>query len=126
MQQLECLAASVQDEVAALCGYWEELHAALAAQRASRPACVRVVRRSQCLYFVSCKLLAQACQTQVCDPSTRPNCAGMLRGTVICERRDWFSELADVTVAVARAPGSAAVLRPVTAKSREDFNNNAG
>ena len=31
MQWLDCLAASVQDEVAASCGYWEELRAALVA-----------------------------------------------------------------------------------------------
>ena len=37
MQRLDCLVASVQDEVAASCGYWEELCAALAMQRASRP-----------------------------------------------------------------------------------------
>ena len=36
MQQLNCLAASVQDEVAASHGYWVELRVVLAAQRARR------------------------------------------------------------------------------------------
>jgi hypothetical protein len=50
----------------------------------------------------------------------------MLRGVVSRERRAWFSELADITAAVAHAPGSAATLRPVAAESRADFDNNAG
>ena len=82
---------------------WEELRAALAAQHASCPARVRVVRRSQCLHRVSPKLLAQAWQTRACDSSTGPDRAGMLRGVVSRERRHWFSELADVTVAVLRS-----------------------
>ena len=126
MLRLGCLAASAQDEVVASRGYWEELRAALAAQRASRPPRVRVVRRSKCLRRVSCKLFAQAWQTRACDPSAGPDRAGMLRGAVSRERRDWFSELADITAAVARAPGSAAVLRLEAAESRADFDNNAG
>ena len=124
MQRLDWLAASVQDEVVASCDYWEELRAALAEQRASRPTRVRVVRRSQCLHRVSRKLLAQAWQTRTCDPSTGPASAGMLRGVVSRARRDWFSELANITVA--HAPGSATALRPVAAESRMDFDNNAG
>ena len=60
IQQLDCFVASVQDEVAASHGYWEELRAALAAQRASRPEHVRVVRHLQCLHCAGCKLLVQA------------------------------------------------------------------
>ena len=119
------MAASVKDEVAASHGYWEELREALAAQRASRPGHMRVVRRSQCLHHASRKLLAQAWQTRACDPSTGPDRAGIPCGVVSRERRDWFSELADIPVAVTRAPGSTAVLRPVAAESREDFDNNA-
>ena len=126
MQRLDCLAALVQDEVAALRGYWEELRAALAARRASRPAYVRVVRRAQCLHRAGRKLLAQAGQTRACDPSVGPDRAGMLRGVVSRARRDWFSDVADFAVVVSRAPGSAAVLRPVAAESRADFDNNAG
>ena len=130
VQRLDCLAASVQDEVSASRGYWEELRAALAVQHASRPAHVRVVRRSQCLHCAAIcagrKLLAQAWQTRACDPSAGPDRAGMLRGVVSRERRAWFSELADITAAVAHAPGSAATLRPVAAESRADFDNNAG
>ena len=120
------VAESAQDEVAASRSYWVELCAALAAQRPSRPAHVRVVRRSQCSHHAGRKLLAQAWQTRACDPSADPHCAGMLRGVVSRERRAWFSELADINVAVAHAPGSAAVLRLVAAGSRADFDNNAG
>ena len=98
----------------------------LAAQRASRPAHVRVVRRSQCLHRVGRKLLAQAWQTRACDPSVGPHRASMLCGFVSRERRAWFSKLAGITVAVAHAPGSAAALRPVAAESRAEFDNNAG
>ena len=119
MHRLDCLATSVQDEVAASRSYWEELRAALATQRASRPPRARMVRRSQCLHHAShiSFCMAQACQTQACDPSTGPDRAGMLRGVVSRERRGCFSELAVITAAVARAPGSAPMLRPVAADS---------
>ena len=81
---------------------------------------MRVVRRSQCLHRASRKLLAQAWQTRACDPSTGPDRAGMLRGVVSRECHDWFSELADITVAVAHAPGLAAVLRPVAAEKEKE------
>ena len=122
MQQLECLAVAVQDEMGASCSFWEELRGELAEHRARCPARARVVRHSQCLHRRSRKLLAQAWQTQVCHPSTGPTCAGMLRGTVSRARREWFSKpLCD-----GRKDGTAAVLRPAAAESRADFDNNAG
>ena len=72
----------------ALCDYWEELLAALATQRASRPARVCVVRRSQCLHRASRKLLMQAWQTWAYNPLTGPACVGMLKRIVSRERRD--------------------------------------
>ena len=50
MQRLDCLVVSVQDEVDASRDYWEKLHAALAAQRASRPRRVCVVGLLQIKY----------------------------------------------------------------------------
>ena len=90
--------------------------------------CVWCAVRSVCIVRAVRTLLVQAWQTQVCDPSAGPtNCAGMLRGVISYERRaPWFSELADITVAVAHAPRSAAALRPVAAGSHADFDNNAG
>ena len=122
MQRLDCLAASVQEEMVASRNYWEELRAEMAAQRARRPACARVVRRSQCLHRGCCKLLAHAWQTRACDPSTGPACAGMLRDTVSRACRDCFSEPARDSC----GDWTAAALRPAAAESCADFDNNTG
>ena len=88
-----------------------------------------VVRSSQCLHRGRRKLPVKAWQTRACNPSTRPACAGLLRGVVNRKRRALFSDVIELT-GMASADGSArdpsAALRPAAAESCEDFDNHAG
>ena len=127
-QRLDCLAAAVQDAVQESRAFWMELCTVLTAQRAARPAQARVVRSSLCLHRRRRKLLMTAWQTRACDPSTRPACAGLLRGVVSRERRALFSgvtELADVLTAGNAARDFSVALQPASAESRQDFDNHA-
>ena len=89
-QRLCCLADAVEDAVRESRTFWLKLAAALAEQRAARPAHTRLVRTSQCLHCGKRKLLAKAWQTRAYDPATRPACAGLVRGVVSRERRAHF------------------------------------